>query len=121
MFKLYVFSRSVHSFVETLEAHFEGDGGGGGDEGTEKLIKEKFIGGFKKLSEGFSLFQQVREGINVLIRRKRLLPGLSPWMKFVDHVQPCRSVEVCEAGPCLSLVLLRAAWLADVFGGPLLL
>lgn len=65
VFKLYVFSRSVHSFVETLEAHFEGGGGGGdgdGDDGTEKLIREKFVGGFNKLSEGFLLFQQVRGG-----------------------------------------------------------
>lgn len=58
MFKLYVFSRSVHTFGETLEAHFD-DGGGNGDEETEKLIRDKFIKGFQKLADGFSRFLQV--------------------------------------------------------------
>ena len=59
VFKLYLFSRSVISFVETLEAYFEGDDKTV-DEAVETLIKEKFVSGFKKLTEGFSLFQQVR-------------------------------------------------------------
>lgn len=65
VFKLYLFSRSVPTFVETLEEHFQeaqgGDGGCGDiDDGAAGLIREKFIKGFKKLAEGFSLFQQVR-------------------------------------------------------------
>ena len=57
VFKLYVFSRSVNAFVETLEGH--NDGEGGGEESVEALIKDKFVAGFKKLSDGFALFQQV--------------------------------------------------------------
>ncbi|CAM9807985.1 unnamed protein product, partial [Laminaria digitata] len=49
VFKLYVFSRSVNSFVETLEGHNDGEEEGG--ESVEALIKDKFVAGFKKLSE----------------------------------------------------------------------
>ncbi|CAM9701543.1 unnamed protein product, partial [Hapterophycus canaliculatus] len=62
VFKLYVFSRSVHKFGETLEAHF-GDEGGDGDEETEKLIRDKFIKGFEKLADGFSRFLQLVEHV----------------------------------------------------------
>ncbi|CAN0184702.1 unnamed protein product [Ascophyllum nodosum] len=62
VFKLYLFSRSVISFVETLEAYFEGDDKTV-DEAVETLIKEKFVSGFKKLTEGFSLFQQLVEHV----------------------------------------------------------
>lgn len=64
VFKLYVFSRSVHSFVEILQPHFEGEGEeeAGADDTPAALIKKKFLKGFSKLSEGFLLFQQVRRG-----------------------------------------------------------
>lgn len=59
VFKLYLFARSVNSFVETLEAFLEGDDNQG-DEALETLIRDKFVSGFRKLTEGFSLFQQVQ-------------------------------------------------------------
>lgn len=56
-----MFSRSVRSFVETFEENFQGGEVGGGADGKgEALLKDKFVKGFKKLSEGFSMFQQVR-------------------------------------------------------------
>lgn len=58
-----MFSRSVHTFGETLKEHFdEGGEGGEGDEEIEKLMKEKFVKGFAKLADGFSRFLQV--GLN---------------------------------------------------------
>lgn len=59
MFKLYVFSRSVHTFGETLATHLDGEDGAGADEETKKLIKEKFVKGFGKLADGFARFLQV--------------------------------------------------------------
>lgn len=59
VFKLYVFSRSVHTFGETLATHLDGEECEGGDEETKKLIKDKFVKGFAKLAEGFARFLQV--------------------------------------------------------------
>lgn len=49
----------MHTFGETLKEHFDDGDGGGGDEETEKLMKDKFVKGFAKLADGFSRFLQV--------------------------------------------------------------
>lgn len=63
VFKLYVFSRSVHTFVDALQAldsHMDCDQDG---QGAKAILQEKFVKGFKKLSQGFSLFQQLVEHV----------------------------------------------------------
>lgn len=67
VFKLYVFSRSVHAFGETLATHLDGEDGGGLDEGTKELIREKFVKGFGKLAEGFARFLQVRTHVGLSV------------------------------------------------------
>lgn len=69
VFKLYVFSRSVHSFGETLDTHLDAEDAGG-DEETAKLVKDKFVKAFAKLAEGFSRFLQVRTPVLGLISRR---------------------------------------------------
>eukprot|EP00903_Cladosiphon_okamuranus_P013061 g12182.t1 len=63
VFKLYVFSRSVHTFGETLGTHLDGEDGAGADEETKDLIKEKFVKGFGKLADGFARFLQLVENV----------------------------------------------------------
>ncbi|CAM9157187.1 unnamed protein product [Ectocarpus sp. 4 AP-2014] len=62
VFKLYVFSRSVHTFGDVLSGHFGEDEG---EEETEtvKLIKDKFVKSFAKLADGFSRFLQLVEHV----------------------------------------------------------
>ncbi|CAN0055417.1 unnamed protein product, partial [Ectocarpus sp. 8 AP-2014] len=62
VFKLYVFSRSVHTFGDVLSGHF-GEDEDEEETETEKLIKDKFVKGFAKLADGFSRFLQLVEHV----------------------------------------------------------